>query len=104
MSDQITTRSADLAETAARRFPALKQAMAEAVRRTDAVLDRVLPAAEGLHGRVPEAMRYAVFAGGKRLRPFLTMASAGLFDVPEIRSARAAAAIEVLHTYSLVHD
>jgi farnesyl diphosphate synthase len=49
-------------------------------------------------------MRYATFAGGKRLRPYLTIAGAKLFDVPEDRALRAAAAIEVLHTYSLVHD
>ena len=49
-------------------------------------------------------MRYAVFAGGKRLRPFLTVHCADLFDVPRERSLRAGAAIEALHTYSLVHD
>ncbi|GAA0526963.1 polyprenyl synthetase family protein [Rhizomicrobium palustre] len=49
-------------------------------------------------------MRYATFAGGKRLRPFLVLESARLFDVPVAYAARAAAAIEVLHTYSLVHD
>ncbi len=49
-------------------------------------------------------MRYATFAGGKRLRPYLTLAGAYLFDVPEARATRAAAAIEVLHTYSLIHD
>jgi farnesyl diphosphate synthase len=49
-------------------------------------------------------MRYAVFAGGKRLRPFLVQASAGLFGVATDDAMRTAAAIEVLHTYSLVHD
>jgi farnesyl diphosphate synthase len=49
-------------------------------------------------------MRYAVFAGGKRIRPFLTLGAAGLFDVPLEYGLRVAAAIEALHTYSLVHD
>jgi farnesyl diphosphate synthase len=49
-------------------------------------------------------MRYATFAGGKRLRPFLVLHSSRLFGVDEARAARTAAAIEVLHTYSLVHD
>lgn len=70
----------------------------------DAALEALLPASSGLHGRVHEAMRYAIFAGGKRLRPFLVLQSAGLFGVPLSRSCRVAAAIEALHTYSLVHD
>jgi farnesyl diphosphate synthase len=83
---------------------ALDAAMRRAVELTDAALERLLPQAQGLHARVAEAMRYAVFAGGKRLRPFLTIAGADLFEVPVTRSVRAAAAIEALHTYSLVHD
>ena len=79
-------------------------AMKRAAGKVDAALDRLLPQAAGPHGRVAEAMRYAVFAGGKRLRPFLTLQSARLFGAPESRALRAAAAIEALHTYSLVHD
>lgn len=82
----------------------LPGALQAASRTVDAVLDRLLPKPQGLHGRVHEAMRYATFAGGKRLRPFLVLNSARLFAVPEGRAARVAAAIEVLHTYSLVHD
>jgi farnesyl diphosphate synthase len=78
--------------------------MQDAARIVDAMLDRVLPKPHGLHARVQEAMRYATFAGGKRLRPFLVLNSARLFGVEVARAARAAAAIEVLHTYSLVHD
>jgi farnesyl diphosphate synthase len=52
---------------------------------------------------VAEAMRYATH-GGKRLRGFLVIESAALFSVPEPRAIRAAAAIEALHAYSLVHD
>jgi farnesyl diphosphate synthase len=70
----------------------------------EAVLEQILPQPTGHHARVLEAMRYATFAGGKRLRPYLTVEGAKLFGVPEARALRAAAAIEVLHTYSLVHD
>ena len=50
-----------------------------------------------------DAMAYAV-AGGKGLRGFLVMESAALFDVPQPRALQAAAAVEALHAYSLVHD
>ena len=83
---------------------AIADALGEAAKSVDAALDRLLPRPAGLHGRVHEAMRYAVFAGGKRLRPFLILQSAALFGVPAERAVRAAAAIEALHTYSLVHD
>jgi farnesyl diphosphate synthase len=64
-----------------------------------------LDAALADHGGLPvvEGMRYAV-RGGKRLRGFLVMEAGALFGVPEARSVRAAAAIEALHAYSLVHD
>ena len=67
-------------------------------------LDRLLSVVPGPEGTVVEAMRYASLNGGKRLRPFLTIASAGLFDVPEEQALNAAAAIEMIHCYSLVHD
>ncbi|MEI9930046.1 MAG: polyprenyl synthetase family protein [Rhizomicrobium sp.] len=82
----------------------LLQAMAESARAVEATLEEILPKPHGLHTRIHEAMRYAIFAGGKRLRPFLVMHSAAMFGVPPERAARAAAAIEALHTYSLVHD
>jgi farnesyl diphosphate synthase len=78
--------------------------MKRAAEKVDAALEELLPLPAGQHGRVAEAMRYAVFAGGKRLRPFLTLESARLFGAPEARALRAAASIEALHTYSLVHD
>jgi farnesyl diphosphate synthase len=83
---------------------ALPQALAAASRTVDEALERMLPKPHGLHARVQEAMRYATFAGGKRLRPFLVLNSARLFNVDPARAVRVAAAIEVLHTYSLVHD
>ncbi len=71
---------------------------------TNAELGRLLPLVPGPEGIVVEAMRYAALDGGKRLRPFLTCASADLFDVPRAYSLRAAAAVEMIHCYSLVHD
>ncbi|GAA0586488.1 polyprenyl synthetase family protein [Rhizomicrobium electricum] len=79
-------------------------ALDKAAKATENTLERVLPQPHGLHSRIHEAMRYATFAGGKRLRPFLVIECAGLFGVEAARASRTAAAIEVLHTYSLVHD
>lgn len=70
----------------------------------ESILDQLLPRPQGLQRRVHEAMRYAIFAGGKRMRPFLVMRCAELFGVRMEFSVRAAAAIEALHTYSLIHD
>jgi farnesyl diphosphate synthase len=83
---------------------ALKAAIAESAGLVDAALDRMLPLPEGRQARVQDAMRYAIQAGGKRLRPFLVLQSARLFGVPDARALRVGAAIESLHTYSLVHD
>ncbi len=82
----------------------LAEAMAESARLVDGVLDEVLPKPVGLQARVQEAMRYATFAGGKRLRPFLVVNCARLFGVEDAHALRVAASLEVLHTYSLVHD
>jgi farnesyl diphosphate synthase len=83
---------------------ALDRALTATAAEVDAALEQLLPPPAGSYGRVQEAMRYAVFAGGKRLRPFLVRASAGLFGLSSAAAMRAGAAIEVLHTYSLVHD
>lgn len=83
---------------------ALKAAIAESAGLVDAALDRMLPPPHGRQARVQEAMRYAIQAGGKRLRPFLVLQSARLFAVPDAQALRVGAAIEALHTYSLVHD
>lgn len=82
----------------------LADALRETALDTEAALDALLPQPNGLHRRAQEAMRYAVFAGGKRLRPFLVLQCAGLFAAPRDRALRVAAAIEAMHTYSLVHD
>jgi farnesyl diphosphate synthase len=67
-------------------------------------LRHLLPAAEGPEARVLEAMAYATLAGGKRLRAFLVTASSEMFGVARECALRVAAAVEMVHTYSLVHD
>src|SRR5579862_424518 len=67
-------------------------------------LDELLPRAEGPEARLTEAMRYAALGPGKRLRPFFVMETGRLFDLPERSLLRAACALELIHTYSLVHD
>ncbi len=79
-------------------------ALADAAQSVERTLDDLLPGREGPEARLFEAMRYAILAGGKRLRPFLVVTAADLFAVPRAASLRAAAAVEMLHTYSLVHD
>jgi len=54
--------------------------------------------------RLHEAMHYAVLDGGKRVRPLLVFAAGALFDADAVELARAAAAVEMIHAYSLVHD
>ncbi len=82
----------------------LERELRETEAAVNETLERLLPRPEGLEGRVVEAMRYATLAGGKRLRPFLVVASARLFDVPDPAALRCGAAVEMVHTYSLVHD
>jgi farnesyl diphosphate synthase len=82
----------------------LQRALSEVARGVTDEMARLLPDGDGLECRVYEAMRYAIMAGGKRIRPFLVMTSAGLFNVAEESALRAAAAVEMVHTYSLVHD
>jgi farnesyl diphosphate synthase len=67
-------------------------------------LDRLLPLIEGPENRLIEAMRYSTLDGGKRLRPFFVLQTARLFNVAEQAALRVAAAIEMVHCYSLVHD
>lgn len=70
----------------------------------DAALDAALPAEGETPERLHEAMRYAVFGGGKRLRPALVRLVAEAFGAPLEAAAAPAAAVELIHTYSLVHD
>ena len=83
----------------------LAEFLEHARRRVDDALDRWLPKPADCPAIVSEAMRYSVFAGGKRLRPVLALAAAQAVDASAIELALpAACAIEMIHTYSLIHD
>jgi len=76
---------------------------------TEALLDRLLASApidgeRARPARLLDVMRYVSLGGGKRLRPFLVVESAALFDVPRQNSLMAGAALECVHCYSLAHD
>ncbi len=81
-----------------------KQQLEHSANQVSDILSRLIPEQDGLEARLGQAMRYATLNGGKRLRPFLVLMSARLFEVPEERALRAAAALEMVHSYSLVHD
>ena len=73
-------------------------------RRVEAKLNAVLPGLDVMPGRLHEAMRYAIFNGGKRVRPLLVYATGECLGVPEEWLDSPAAAIELIHAFSLVHD
>lgn len=72
--------------------------------RIDRMLDEVLPPADRLPKRLHDAMRYAVFNGGKRVRPLLVYATGECVGVSERVLDAPAAALELIHAFSLVHD
>ena len=82
----------------------LAAAMAETSEIMEEALDRLLPRTGLAEAPLVEAMRYACLGGGKRLRPLLVLETARLFGVGAESAARAAAAVEMLHCYSLIHD
>ena len=73
-------------------------------RRVDDRLEHLIPPADTYPGVVHEAMRYSLFAGGKRVRPALALATAEALDGDEETSLQLACALELIHTYSLIHD
>jgi farnesyl diphosphate synthase len=82
----------------------LQAALRAVAGEVEAALDVLLPVPEGPEARLLDAMRYATLGGGKRMRGFLVMESSALFGVDRTCAARAAAAVEMVHAYSLVHD
>ena len=72
--------------------------------RMEAVLSRLLPAAQVVPARLHQAMRYATLEGGKRVRPLLVFAAGEVTQARAERLEVAAAAVELIHAYSLVHD
>jgi len=69
-----------------------------------ATLESLLPQSDGPESKLFEAMRYSALGSGKFLRPYIVRTAALMFDVPEERYLRAGAAVEMVHTYSLIHD
>ncbi len=83
--------------------------MERARQQVDSALDRYLPAVEpegqsACPARLAEAMRYSVQAGGKRLRPVLALLAAKACGASEADAMASACALEMVHTYSLIHD
>ena len=81
-----------------------EEALARCAAETEVLLDQLLPLTASPARRVMEAMRYAALGRAKRLRPFLVVQSAALFDVPRRQALQVGAALECVHCYSLVHD
>lgn len=82
----------------------LKEYLAERCQMVDAALNRFIPSVEQRPATIHKAMRHSVFAGGKRLRPILSLASAEACGGSVESAMPAACAVECLHTYSLIHD
>jgi|TARA_R110002124_G_scaffold287365_1_gene474098 farnesyl diphosphate synthase len=84
--------------------PRLQTAMDEVAEALERTLGRLLPDTDLPESSLYDAMRYGVLDGGKRLRPFMVAESAKLFNVDAYRARRVAAALEMVHCYSLMHD
>lgn len=82
----------------------LKAYLVEKQKLVDGELKRLLPTANSSPATIHQAMRYSVFAGGKRLRPILCLAAAEACGGDAEDALPLAAAVECLHTYSLIHD
>jgi len=82
----------------------VKQRMEEYANIINLSLDRYLPQTEGLQKNVAEAMRYSTLAGGKRVRPMLTLEFCRLCGGSIEAAIPFACAVEMVHTYSLIHD
>src|SRR5437667_281802 len=94
-------------QPAARQFPAamkLPPFFEEDRLTVDAALERLLPAQTAPPSSVHTAMRYSVFAGGKRIRPILCLETARIFTSDVTPALHPACALEFIHTYSLIHD
>lgn len=76
----------------------------EAAELTDAALERIVPSENTPPKILHQAMRWSLFGGGKRFRPALLLLVGRSFGAPDGRLIRTAAAVEMLHTYSLIHD
>jgi geranylgeranyl diphosphate synthase, type II len=82
----------------------LQEYLAEQVQVIDRVLDGWVPAETVQPAAIHRAMRYSLFAGGKRIRPILAIAAARAVSDADLGVENAAATLELIHTYSLIHD
>jgi len=70
----------------------------------EAALQELMPPEDALPISIHKAMRYSVFAGGKRIRPILCMEAARMFSADQGGAVQIGCALEFIHTYSLIHD
>lgn len=84
--------------------PDFGQRLTEIADRVTVALDQLIPPAQGPEADLMRAMRHAALANGKRMRPFYVIETGAMFDAPEKSLLRAAAALECVHCYSLIHD
>lgn len=82
----------------------LQEFFTDVSRKTDDALDKLIPSEQTEPKKLYQAIRHSIFAGGKRFRPALVFAVGKVFDAPEEKLFRTASAIEMIHTYSLIHD
>jgi len=82
----------------------LKKALKETMISMDELLSRLLPRTSSPENQLYDAMRFSTLEGGKRIRPFLVIQSARIFGVDASSAMMVAAAVECMHSYSLIHD
>ena len=82
----------------------LEEYLEQQRQRVEVILDQLLPPPDSYPPLLMEAMRYSVFAGGKRLRPILTLAATEAVGGDPELVLPAAGALEYIHTYSMIHD
>ncbi len=83
---------------------ALDRLLQSYTERVNAQLEQIIPKPTGPASQLLEAMRYSVFNGGKRVRPALCFAAAEAVAQADLNTAKVAAALEMIHAYSLIHD
>jgi farnesyl diphosphate synthase len=84
--------------------PQFEQRLNEVADRVTVALDQLIPPASGPEAQLMRAMRHGALGKGKRLRPFITIEVGRMFGAQEKALLRAAAAVELIHAYSLIHD
>ena len=104
VGETLTDSATEGSGTTAQRQTLAADLLRSGAERTDTALRRYLDAAEDVPAKLVEAMSYSLFAGGKRLRPTLVLLTGELLGAAEDLLLPPAAAIECVHTFSLIHD